>query len=305
MPQLGGHAAAVSKALCRTHLFSPCSIRAFSMSSTRSQLPPESPNYVDYPMPELPVLTTKKPIKGVLPYPRDIFRHANKTKGKIEKNTPDFIARATKEPTKERKPATPEAKLRLQHKAEMAETRRKNLREGLREMERRRIDIQNIQHMKSQAKAAVIKAIDERPTPDDELFTATSMHPSIAAYMRGDLSPRPPTKEEIIRRTMRYERGAKKRSKGRKKDLTTLFNQARTFITNIDDLTATIDKLFNVNKDTNYDPTNNVWMANNRQAPISMDQLLANAVSKEGKGGRTVPRSTTKLAEALAQGKII
>src|ERR1700743_2713449 len=58
---------------CRHRLLKPSASRAFSASSSRLYIPPESPAFIDVPQPLQQIQDSKPRAKGILPLPRELF----------------------------------------------------------------------------------------------------------------------------------------------------------------------------------------------------------------------------------------
>ena len=107
-----------------------CTRRAFSTSRRSRAIGPEHPQYM--PVPEAPQQTVPyhPPVKGSLPVPRNILAGARRK----DKSSDEWIADATKRPAKDIKHA---AGSREEWKIKMTESRRRNLREGIKSLKAR------------------------------------------------------------------------------------------------------------------------------------------------------------------------
>ncbi|OAA73429.1 hypothetical protein ISF_00330 [Cordyceps fumosorosea ARSEF 2679] len=96
---------------------------AFSTTSSLSNIPPESPSYIR--LPKVPQSTEGKPdrIRGTLPVPREIFDRRDGDR----KVRPEYLTQTAPQRTTDR-PLKSDAQ---RWKKQLADSRRKNLEEGL------------------------------------------------------------------------------------------------------------------------------------------------------------------------------
>src|SRR5579871_1841798 len=111
--------------------------RYLSTTSPLRALGPESPRYITIPEPPQTPKQPPPPIKGILPVPRNLF---SRKKNVQFKTSYLYLESTIPEPSNRVISQGPEAN-RLLWKQRMSEQRKKNFREGLTELAKRRIEI--------------------------------------------------------------------------------------------------------------------------------------------------------------------
>ncbi|RKU48356.1 hypothetical protein DL546_008859 [Coniochaeta pulveracea] len=189
-------------------------LRAFSTSapSNREIIPPESPKYITLQKPPQSEEIKRKPIKGHLPVPRQIFP----PKSGDAKLAPDYVARATPLSKAEQAGLPPKNDLEAWRRS-MAHSRREALSEGLKGLYERKTTAEQIQVRRSQAKAAVRKAAVEAAERDDDVLT---------------------------RSTAKVKRLARLKKELRRDSLSELYIASKDFIVDEAELAKKVDELF-------------------------------------------------------------
>lgn len=200
------------------------SLRPFSTTPRALKVAPESPKFIEIPQPP-PIKPTWKPyVKGKLPRPKTIFRDVGPNK-----TDPEQLNLMTPEPTKAKKipENQPEVKAFIEWKAKMAETRRKNLREGITELYQEKEDFDK--------KRAEISAL--RNKEREELLAKQQREdvrltlPSVLSTVRNNGPIRDPNREERIQKkiTVREEKERLK-DEERMEQIHELYTHASSFI---------------------------------------------------------------------------
>ncbi|KAK7544466.1 uncharacterized protein J3D65DRAFT_609680 [Phyllosticta citribraziliensis] len=296
--------------------------RAFTSSATRhanpdeadakpetptatSQIPPESPRYIDIPA-QKQLKATKAPIiKGALPVPRDIFVNRSER----PKHSEEFIASATREPARE--PITiGDHVLKTKYKAKMAKIRRRSLKAGIEKLHLRKERSDLKWATRGATRQAEQRALLSAPEPLDEQLTKTSVTKAVRDLMNGEHS----TKTRSPGEAKRHRRNAALKRKGkaaeRNDQLHTLYMHAREFIVTEEQLVSKIDEAFG----TEEHPADfyggggatfgrSIWA---KDAPRSVSQMLGLRTQRAVKDDMTVATRARihKIAEELTGGKI-
>ncbi|KAK6428626.1 hypothetical protein LTR95_015230 [Oleoguttula sp. CCFEE 5521] len=232
-------------------------------------------------------------MKGILPVPRSVFA---RKRGK-DVASDDLVERSTPDASFE--PAFPEGS-REAWRTKVAEQRKRNLREGLRELKER-------QRERDEMVA--------RPEREDERLTAPS-HGLDLKELFGPLQD-PDREQRLATKKANQAAFLTARSAARASSLHTLYSHARSFITTPAQLDVSIEKAFGSNEHpvtfgldngTGAGPES-VW---NLGAPLSVQDMLnrANGGRRRGGGalesaGQTVEinrERVKRIAEALTGG---
>ena len=216
--------------------------RSFSTSPAVRRIGPESPRYIDIPEPPQKTFDPRPRIKGVLPVPRDIF---SKRRGGVEKVTPEYLDNTTQvgeprtRPSHDREAALNDWKLR------MAERRRQNLREGLTELQTRRVKFDTSMTRKTAQRQAERQQLIEAAEREDERLTnpTTTALIKSAQTVNGRL-PDPNREKRLAEMRARVEAKEAQKASDRQDALHTLYMHARNFIVSEPQLDKAIDKAF-------------------------------------------------------------
>jgi hypothetical protein len=182
----------------------------------------------------------KPRIKGILPKPRDVF----KTRSPIPKESDEFIKASTRDPTKPSLPGkySRDAEIRL-YKQRLADSRKKALREGVKELHARKVTTE------AQEKASLQKLFAERraaalaPPREVDILTQTSLDKNIRDFLADKL---PSTSRSNITDARRnaFRRKMAKHAAVREARLHELYTKAREFIVTEEQLDEAIEKAF-------------------------------------------------------------
>jgi hypothetical protein len=279
---------------------------AFSTSAPTQALGPQSPNYIDVPKPRQPTFPLTPDSKGHLPIPRDIF----KTRNPQPKQSPQFLARTTRD-AKDRKqpgPHSRDADLRL-YKQRLTEVRKESLREGVKELHARKVaaDAAHLAHI--QQSGAERTKLAMAPRREVDVLTETSTDPGVRGFLAGTL---PAEKKNMKSRRRAFNRKMAGHQAVREARLHSLYTNARHFIVNEEQLDEAIEKTFGTEEaPIGWDIKGNMGLRTegkeglspwNGPMPEGVGDLLHKLRGGEGVG--LAKERVKKLAEELTGGKM-
>ena len=282
----------------------PRYISSSSYTPPTPKIPPESPKFIE--IPQLPQRQGfgKRPVKGVLPVPRQIF-----PKKGPDKTSTDYLANVTPDPTvvKDFSSADPSTVNFVQWKARSAATRRTNLREGLVELKYRKEKIDRQVAARSAYKRAEHDRAIHQPEREDERLTNPSI---IQAMTPGYLAnPADPHREErLARQKARVEHKQMVEREERRNALHSLYMNARTFIVTEDAWKSKVDQVFD-DEWFKRNPDRSIW--DKEQFPDTVYKLLDEAnqggskALQHNEGYAHITRKRVqRIAEELTGGKM-
>ena len=281
------------------------SLRHASSASSNKQIPPESPKFIDVPQPPQQEAFRKREVKGVLPVPRQIFPRRRQ-----DKTSPEYLEAVIPEPRTTRSHSLnqpSQVKEFLDWKSRLAATRRRNLRDGLRELHRRK----EITDRRLAARTAYKQAEHERrihePEREDERLTNPSIIKAMIPGYMGMLQD-PDRDARVARKRMNFMAKENEKMEERRNALHSLYMNARGFIVTESELNARVDEVFD---DPFYrrNPDRSVWDKDG--FPISVQRMIADANKSAGKaiaqssGYAQITRDRVqRIAEELTGGKM-
>ncbi|KAI9037014.1 uncharacterized protein KD926_001112 [Aspergillus affinis] len=281
---------------CRT---AAVQVRGFS-SSSALRSGPESPKYIDIPQVIQEGEVVDRRVKGTLPVPRDLFPAR-----RADKPTKAYLYAATPLPSKEVQidPNDPHAQY-IGWKRRMADIRRKNLRQGLTELHRRKKQTDKRIAQESAEKQIQRQAVLDQPDRMDEQLTRPSVIQEMLSN-RNAVLPDPTREERLALSRARFEAHNARRQVERDDNLQTLYMSARNFITTEAQLAAEIDRVFPEGENeawrNDHQQGENIW---NLGTPSSL-QGIANAGMKSESGRWELIQDRVKqLGEQITGGKI-
>jgi len=241
--------------------------RAFTTSAALSFVGPESPKFIDVPLPPQRYASGNRDIKGKLPSPRDVFHRRGPTKdGRTLKQ---HLRLATLPPSKERLSSEP-ANERIAWKRRMADSRRQNLQDGIRALYERKNNQQRSvaarSHKKQQDRDARLNA----PQREDERLTNPTVKEAVRDLQLGPVAD-PQRESRIAEMKQRVEAKEAAREEARQNALHTLYMHARSFIVTEEQLNAEVDRIF-VEKPFPKAEDANVWEAFG--VPLTIDAMV-------------------------------
>ncbi|KAI9682073.1 MAG: hypothetical protein M1817_000127 [Caeruleum heppii] len=246
-----------------------CSAPARLFSSTPSilQVGPESPKYIQIPKPRQPSTPTERRLRGILPTPREIFPRRAR-----DKVSPEYLDSVTPEPSIKASSQAPSNDHSM-YKSRMAETRRRNLREGLLELHARKQQKDGFVAARSKRRHAEREKLLAQDTQEDERLTTPSIVQSMKELQRGPV-PDPDRARRIAEKVARVQGKATERENQRRDALHSLYVQAKNFITTEEKWNEEVERVFNDDTGSTLtgDPAErSIW---SRGAPDSISDLL-------------------------------
>ncbi|KAM0702341.1 hypothetical protein Q7P35_011251 [Cladosporium inversicolor] len=219
---------------------SSCIQRTFSTSTARAAVGPEHPQYITFPEPPQQNAPQTKWMKGILPVPRDVFSG----KGTRGLDNDEILDQSTK--TAERH-GEAKAGSREAWKIKLAEQRKQNLREGVRELKSRQLKTKRRMEAQQAQKYREHEDLVSRPEREDERLTAPSNGLDLDALYHG----RVPDPSRGLRLASKRERTAEfeaSRTADRLDSVHTLYSHARKFIVSPQQLDAAVEEAFGTNE---------------------------------------------------------
>lgn len=212
-------------------------LRTFSTTSPNPKIGPESPKFIEIPLPPQRNAPRNKTIKGTLPPPRNLFpaRAGDKTSS-------EYLASATPEPSAHHQLSPPQSEY-IAWKRRLAAARRQNLREGLLELHRRKVRTDKAIAIRSAVKRENRERRLHAPQREDERLTTPTITAAMRKLQLGNI-PDPEREARLAAASARVAAKAKALEEQRQDALHTLYMHARNFITTEAQLDAAIEKVF-------------------------------------------------------------
>ena len=286
--------------------------RTFSSTPAALSIGPESPTYVDVPKPPQSDYTPKHKLRGFLPVPKGVFTDLCDPKGRVIKEAVERrVAEASNEPSQDRTQAKPIHAERAAYKSRQAESRRRNLREGMAELLIRKERDDSAMTAKSRRVQAERKELVSRPEREDERLTKGSVLSTMLE--RGPLRD-PYRRQRLEEKRRNVEALQNVRSEHRREALHTLYMNAQDFITNEKQLDVQIEKEFGTRENPRMfgfsdqrQGGTSYWDAS---TPLTTAEMLRGETGEEqntmslGKNTRLVQERMKRMAEELTGGKM-
>jgi hypothetical protein len=280
--------------------------RTFSTNPSRLAISPESPAFIYIPEPKQAPRPPQRYIKGVLPVPKNLF-----PSGSEYKTTPEFIEKTAPRPIARAKPHGPEAE-RLEWKQRMADSRRRNLAEGIKELVTRQEKVTEV----LEARGARRKAIHEREANKLERADEALTKPSLANSVRQVLDIHNNKVRGRTGNKIKYKKHQTRKMAERKDQLHTLYTHARKFITTEEALDDVLEKTFGT--DDNPIRWNamglSVWALDAEPATVqdmlqptkreNLTKGFGYQLKKDAKTTTVVQQRMKEIAETLTGGRI-
>jgi hypothetical protein len=241
-------------------------------------------------------------VKGVLPVPRNVLAENREYRA-----SPEHILATTPEPKPRRILAQGTEAERLAWKQRMAETRRRNLREGMTELMTRKIQSKTQSLKKREYQDRERRRVRTAPERRDERLT----NPSISKAIREALEKHVETPKESMRsqqtranKVIRQQTAVVQR---RMDQVHNLYLHARDFIVSEDQLHAEVEKVFGT------DDAPVTWTGNQKSVwavghPSSTRQMIGveadKGASNQEKATNTMKERLQKIAGELTGGRI-
>ncbi|KAF4633094.1 hypothetical protein G7Y89_g5029 [Cudoniella acicularis] len=286
-------------------LNAPIQPRSFSTTTSLSSIGPENPRFIEIPAAVQPQVLPKRDIKGVLPPPRNLF-----PKRAGDKTSHEYFVATIPGPKKKRKASNEY----VAWKREMAETRRRNLREGLHALKSRKLRADHLVARKSLEKSQERERRVQAPPREDERLTSSTITNSMRELQLGP-APDPLREQRVAEKTARVQAKEAAREEARRSALHTLYMNARSFITTEEQLDATIEEIFVERpfkdiKNVANPNSNNIWEAMGQ--PPTVQNMLQN-VNNNSRGtlmtyhlgpAQLTGQRMKKIGEELTGGKM-
>ncbi|KAL8907760.1 MAG: hypothetical protein Q9207_001243, partial [Kuettlingeria erythrocarpa] len=230
--------------------------------------------------------------------------------------SPSYLADTTPRPSPHRlaapKPTDPSARRHVEWKARLAEDRRRNLRESLRELKVRKERSDRWVAVRSTAKQEERERLLSSPIPAHEKFTSPSVIQSSLPQRSG--LPDPDREARIEQKKANYARHAAMKQAERRNALHTLYMNARDFIVTEEKLSEAVERAFDPASEQFDNESRrglNVW---NLGYPESVREMLEKASKEAGTRvsalegmagyGKITGERMRRLGEELTGGKM-
>lgn len=223
----------------------------------------------------------------------------------MDKADPEYLDLATKEPKNRRAHALRDD--RLAWKERMAETRRRNLREGIIAMRDRKIKQQTFLTQRSKQRQEEREALLAKPEREDERLTSPTIELELQKLLETASIEDPDRGARLAAMRARVAQKAADRDEAQTSALHALYLNAREFIVNEAQLTAAIDQEFGTDQEPRVwdmhhsDPSRSVW---NLGRPATVQDMLNRANGKGGNGMSAVSSSTRGTSNVITKERI-
>ncbi|KAI1149051.1 hypothetical protein F4825DRAFT_464425 [Nemania diffusa] len=277
----------------------------------RQRIPPESPLFINVPNPpqdqSIEALRELKPVRGFIPVPRRVFAHRDSHR----KPTDAWLARSAPTPTNAKSQAPPVSPLQAWQR-KMADSRRANMRSGVRDLWDRKLRSDAARDRASKAKLAANRAAATAPEREDERLTRGTVN---AGTLQTAVALDPGRFARGAASAARTAARAADKSEARRDAIQALYMNARAFVVDEAELEGLVAREF---ADDHFESMGqsgagfrieNIWDAQNQPMTVagmlkdlqrSHLTLVADLTSEET---RTVRRQK-QVAEELTGGKM-
>ncbi|KJZ77578.1 hypothetical protein HIM_03302 [Hirsutella minnesotensis 3608] len=262
------HASGLSVRPTICNLISPSRSFSHSPATLSNAVPPDSPSYIRLSNPPQSQETERERARGHLPVPREIFPRLEGDK----KIRPEYIQNTAPQSSKGRKPSNEVQRW----KAKVADSRRKNLQEGLKELWVRRSRSEDIRQRRVTRKFEENKRAAAAPEREDDRLTRTTVLDSI---LDTKVYPDPHRLDRAKRSHEQLEARENAKREARRDALMELYISASDFIVHENELKEKIDQVFHedhfLTKSmafNRYGTKANVWGMHGK--PPSIETLL-------------------------------
>lgn len=230
--------------------------------------------------------------------PRRIFRDH-----RVSKTSEAYLAQASPLPKTPKQPVNDW----LAYKSRLGETRRQALRDGLKELEQRKIRQDELMAQRSRSKQGIRNYLVHKPKREDERLT----NPTVLAANRkvnSSVLADPNRQSRVAEKILRVQAQEQAKAEARKDALHTLYMNARHFITTEEQLNQKVEEIFTSTPHGVDNLNQNIWQVH---MPPSMQSMMSTAKDKNSRaikyGGG--PAATTlkrmkRIAEELTGGKM-
>ena len=228
---------------------------------------------------------------------------------------PEYLAQSIQEPTKARSAVASSDEPRLVWKERMAESRRKNLREGLQALKERRVKTDAYLAQKGRRRQEEREAMLHRPERQDERLTNPTVDVELLQLLKTAAVPDAGREARLAEMSQRVAQKDAARKEDRADALHHLYVNARTFIINETQLNQAIDSEFGTSEqprifDSTRENVPSVWAYGK---PDTVQDMLNRASGRGGRGalgssnrGRSsslTKERITRIADELTGGR--
>ena len=289
--------------------FSTSRNRTVPELSTFSKYPPEHPRFIEIPRPVQPQSVPRPYVKGRLPVPRQIFPESAP-----HKISPDHLSLTTPEPLPYNLERTPDERSKdiVEYKSRQADQRRRNFREGIRELHDRKGRVDRAVAARSARKIALNHAAQTAPEREDERLTNPTVL-ELDMPPRKMMIPDPNRERNLAIKRENVAMAQADQERERTEALHALYVNATSFITNQEQLDKAIDEAFDDTANFTNEETRgfNIW---HHGEPETTAQMLGRSPlryrrkelaseSKENLTQRKIEDRLSRLGEELTGGK--
>lgn len=209
---------------------------AFSTTRPSRAVGPEHPQYLPVPEPPQQTHNYYPPVKGTLPVPRNVLAGA----GSKDKASDKWLNDASKRPQKQIKHAKGS---REEWKVKIAESRRRNLKEGVKSLHARQQYEARREEARMQEKSEKHEAALNAPEREDERLTLPTHGLDLETLF--NKAPQDPQREDrLATKRANVAQQAALKSAERLDHLHTLYMNAHKFIVTPQQLDAAVDEAF-------------------------------------------------------------
>lgn len=244
-------------------------------------------------------------MKGILPVPRDVTSRKVGKDGDFEK--------ALDRSTRDARPRQLPEGSREAWKVKIHEQRKRNLREGLKELKLRKERTTRRLHDHQARKYAERDELLSRPEREDERLTNPSHNLDLAALYKGP-APNPSGPLRLAQSRANQAQHSATRQAARLDSLHTLYSHARTFIVNPKQLDDAVEEAFGTNESPKVfngemDEGHSVWSLGKPQSVQNMLDRANRAKSARAMDGASgyvdvSNERVRRIAEALTGGRM-
>ncbi|KAJ5675454.1 hypothetical protein N7462_008351 [Penicillium macrosclerotiorum] len=274
-------------------------VRGFT-TTANLRVGPESPHFIDVPRIIQASNPVKPRVKGTLPVPRELFPTR-----RVDKPGKAYLDAVTPLPSTERKvnPKSSDPEKQA-FKLKMADLRRKNLREGLQTLYKRKQVAEQTMFDRSLENQSRRERVLQQPELDDERLTRPSVIQAMQPQKHSILAD-PNREQRIALSQARMEAKQAQKTAQRQDDLQALYMNARTFIITEEQLTAEIDRVFPEGENeawrNDHQHGDNIW---NLGVPPTVSSIAHESRKSETARWDVIQDRVKKLGEQITGGKL-
>ena len=189
------------------------------------------------------------------------------------------------------------------HRARSSNLRKEHFRDGLLALHRRKVDMTQQVGMRSARRQSERARLLVQAEREDQRVTSSSIHPSMIPQ-KGRVLPHPHAAAIHQQKLQNVQRKLRERQAEQENALHTLYMNARTFITDEEQLNQAVEDAFDINKQFSSDAlrSDNVWKAFG--VPPTIREMLAVEQTKDVSNFSGTTSSVTKKLADLDQERL-